>query len=71
MADFKMSADERKTILEAYENLRVTDVCDGMDWVSLFDVGWCHLAFVHYGEPRRWALLKRRGTLQLCAGFPR
>ena len=34
-----MSADERKTILEAYKNLRVTDVCDGMDWVGVFDVG--------------------------------
>ena len=39
MTDFKMSQDERKTILEAYKNLRVTDVCDGMDCIGLFDVG--------------------------------
>lgn len=39
MAEFKMSQDERQAILEAYKNLRVTDVCDGMDWVGLFDVG--------------------------------
>lgn len=39
MAEFKMSQDERQAILEAYKDLRVTDVCDGMDWVGLFDVG--------------------------------
>lgn len=39
MVDFKMSGDERQVILEAYRDLRVTDVCDGMDWLGLFDVG--------------------------------
>lgn len=36
---FEMSADERRQILQAYDNLRVTDVCDGMDWMMRFDVG--------------------------------
>ncbi len=39
VTEFKMSLDERQAILTAYENLRVTDVCDGMDWVGLFDLG--------------------------------
>ncbi|MBW3625174.1 MAG: RraA family protein [Armatimonadetes bacterium] len=34
-----MSAEERRQLLEAYRNLRVTDVCDGMDWTMHFDLG--------------------------------
>jgi regulator of RNase E activity RraA len=36
---FDMSAEERKRLLDAFDGLRVTDVCDGMDWMMRFDVG--------------------------------
>ena len=36
---FEMSREERAQLLAAFENLRVTDVCDGMDWMMRFDVG--------------------------------
>lgn len=36
---YEMSAEERQEMLQAYENLRVTDVCDGMDWMMHFDLG--------------------------------
>src|SRR4051812_34710425 len=36
---FEMSEEERRELLKAFENLRVTDVSDGMDWMMRFDVG--------------------------------
>ena len=37
-----MSNDERLEILEAYKDLRVTDVRDGMDWNMLHHYGSVH-----------------------------
>lgn len=34
-----MTEEERKALLQAFEPLRVADVCDGMDWVMHRDVG--------------------------------
>lgn len=34
-----MSADDRRSLLDAFKDLRVTDVCDGMDWMMRFDTG--------------------------------
>ena len=39
---FDDSEKAREQILELYKNLRVTDVCDGMDLVGLQDVGLMH-----------------------------
>lgn len=35
----KLSADERRELLDLYKDLRVADVRDGMDWMQLHSVG--------------------------------
>jgi regulator of RNase E activity RraA len=39
---FDDSEEARRQILDLYQDLRVTDVCDGMDLVGLQDVGLMH-----------------------------
>ena len=49
---FDDSDEARREILELYKDLRVTDVCDGMDLVGLQDIGLIPKRLPRVGEAR-------------------